>query len=84
MKLTKNDIKQKRAELAEKILEIDAARKEKELIESLLADDFRENRDAYEIGIAVVTKSEQLSDNSGGDENKPVQANPVTVEAKAK
>ena len=32
MKLTKNDIKQKRAELAEKILEIDAARKEKELI----------------------------------------------------
>ncbi len=35
-------------------------------------------------GIAVVTKSEQLSDNSGGDENKPVQATPVTVEAKAK
>jgi len=53
MKLTKNDIKQKRAELAEKILEIDAARKEKELIESLLADDFRENRDAYEIGVAT-------------------------------
>ena len=35
-------------------------------------------------GIAVVTKSEQLSDNSGGDENRPVQVNPVTVEAKAK
>ena len=31
-------------------------------------------------GIAVVTKSEQIADNKGDDENKPVQANPVTVE----
>ena len=35
-------------------------------------------------GIAVVTKSEQLADNKGDDENKPVQANPVTVETKVK
>ena len=35
-------------------------------------------------GIAVVTKSEQIADNKGDDENKPVQANPVTVETKVK
>ena len=35
-------------------------------------------------GIAVVTRSEQLADNKGDDENKPVQANPVTVETKVK
>ena len=35
-------------------------------------------------GIAVVTKSEQVADNKGDDENKPVQANPVTVETKVK
>ena len=35
-------------------------------------------------GIAVVTKSEQIADNKGDDENKPVQANPVTVETKIK
>ena len=35
-------------------------------------------------GIAIVTKSEQLADNKGDDENKPVQANPVTVETKVK
>ena len=35
-------------------------------------------------GIAVITKSEQLADNKGDDENKPVQANPVTVETKVK
>ena len=33
-------------------------------------------------GIAVVTKSEQVADNKGDDENKPVQANPVRVETK--
>ena len=31
-------------------------------------------------GIAVVTKSEQVADNKGDDENKPVQANPVSVD----
>ena len=35
-------------------------------------------------GIAVVTKSEQIADNKGDDENKPVQANPVSVETKVK
>ena len=35
-------------------------------------------------GIAIVTKSEQVADNKGDDENKPVQANPVTVETKVK
>ncbi len=35
-------------------------------------------------GIAVVTQSEQLADNTGEDENKPVQVNPVTVETKMK
>ena len=35
-------------------------------------------------GIAIVTKSEQLADNKGDDENKPVQANPVSVETKVK
>ena len=31
-------------------------------------------------GIAVVTKSEQTADNKGDDENRPVQANPVSVD----
>ena len=35
-------------------------------------------------GIAVVTRSEQVADNKGDDENKPVQANPVSVETKVK
>ncbi len=35
-------------------------------------------------GIAIVTQSEQLADNTGEDENKPVQVNPVTVETKMK
>ena len=35
-------------------------------------------------GIAVVTRSKQLADNKGDDENKPVQANPVSVETKVK
>ena len=35
-------------------------------------------------GIAVVTKSEQVADNKGDDENKPTQANPVSVETKVK
>ena len=31
-------------------------------------------------GIAVVTRSEQLADNKGDDENKPTQTNPVRVD----
>ena len=30
-------------------------------------------------GIAVVTQSSQAADNKGDDENRPVQANPVTA-----
>jgi hypothetical protein len=35
-------------------------------------------------GIAVVTKSEQVADNKGDDDNKPVQANPVSVKVPIK
>ena len=35
-------------------------------------------------GIAVVTHSTQDADNKGDDENRPTQANPVSVEAKMK
>ena len=35
-------------------------------------------------GIAVVTKSEQIADNKGDDENKPAQVNPVTVDTRLK
>ena len=35
-------------------------------------------------GIAVVTQSTQDADNRGDDENKPIQANPVTVKVPIK
>ena len=35
-------------------------------------------------GIAVVTHSTQDADNKGDDENKPTQANPISVETKVK
>ena len=35
-------------------------------------------------GVAVVTHSTQDADNKGDDENRPTQANPVSVEAKVK
>ena len=35
-------------------------------------------------GIAVITQSRQDADNRGDDENKPTQANPVTVEVPIK
>ena len=35
-------------------------------------------------GIAVVTQSTQDADNRGDDENKPTQANPVSVKAAVK
>ena len=35
-------------------------------------------------GIAIVTHSTQDADNKGDDENRPTQANPVSVETKVK
>ena len=35
-------------------------------------------------GIAIVTRSEQTADNKGDDDNKPVQANPVSVDVPIK
>ena len=35
-------------------------------------------------GVAVVTHSTQDADNKGNDENRPTQANPVSVETKVK
>ena len=35
-------------------------------------------------GVAVVTHSPQDADNKGDDENRPTQANPVSVETKVK
>ena len=35
-------------------------------------------------GVAVVTHSTQDADNKGDDENRPAQANPVSVETKVK
>ena len=35
-------------------------------------------------GIAIVTQSTQDADNKGDDENKPVQANPVSVDVPIK
>ena len=35
-------------------------------------------------GIAIITKSTQNEDASGGDTNVPTQANPVTVDTKLK
>ena len=35
-------------------------------------------------GIAIVTQSEQTADNTGDDDNTPVQANPVSVDVPIK
>ncbi len=35
-------------------------------------------------GIAIVTQSELTADNTGDDENKPAQANPVSVDVPIK
>ena len=56
MKLTKSDIRQKRAELVEVLLKIEKLKADKTSLEKTL----------------------------GADENKPVQANPVSVETKVK
>ena len=51
MKLTKNDIRETRAKLVEKLLEIEKCKKEKDAFEAILDEDFKNNRDAYEAGV---------------------------------
>lgn len=51
MKLTKNDIRETRAKLVEKLLEIEKCKKEKDAFEAILDEDFKKNRDAYEAGV---------------------------------
>jgi uncharacterized protein (DUF1697 family) len=53
MKMTKNDIKQKRAELVEVLLKIEKLKTEKSSIEKNLAVDFEQNETAYRNGIAT-------------------------------
>ena len=53
MKLTKNDIKQKRAELVEVLLKIEKLKNEKSSIEKTLAVDFEQNETAYRNGITT-------------------------------
>ena len=53
MKMTKNDIKQKRAELVEVLLKIEKLKTEKSSIEKTLAVDFEQNETAYRNGIAT-------------------------------
>ena len=53
MKLTKNDIKQKRAELVEVLLKIEKLKNDKSSIEKTLAVDFEQNETAYRNGITT-------------------------------
>ena len=53
MKLTKNDIRQKRAELVEVLLKIEKLKNDKSSIEKTLAVDFEQNEAAYRNGIAT-------------------------------
>ena len=53
MKLTKNDIKQKRAELVEVLLKIEKLKNDKASIEKTLVADFEQNETAYRNGIAT-------------------------------
>ena len=53
MKLTKTDIKQKRAELVEVLLKIEKLKADKTSIEKTLAVDFEQNEAAYRNGIAT-------------------------------
>ena len=53
MKMTKNDIKQKRAELVEVLLRIEKLKADKTSIEKTLAVDFEQNETAYRNGIAT-------------------------------
>ena len=50
MKLTKNDIKQKRAELVEVLLKIEKLKADKTSLEKTLSADFEQNEAAYRNG----------------------------------
>ena len=53
MKLTKNDIRQKRAELVEVLLKIEKLKNDKTSLEKTLDADFEQNEAAYRNGIAT-------------------------------
>ena len=53
MKLTKNDIRQKRAELVEVLLKIEKLKNDKASIEKTLSVDFEQNETAYRNGVAT-------------------------------
>ena len=53
MKLTKNDIRQKRAELVEVLLKIEKLKNDKTSLEKTLDTDFEQNEAAYRNGIAT-------------------------------
>ena len=53
MKLTKNDIKQKRSELVEVLLKIEKLKNDKTSIEKTLDADFEQNEAAYRNGVAT-------------------------------
>ena len=53
MKLTKNDIRQKRAELVEVLLKIEKLKNDKASIEKTLSVDFEQNEAAYRNGVAT-------------------------------
>ena len=53
MKLTRNDIKQKRAALVEVLLKIEKLKDEKTSLEKTLNTDFEQNEAAYRNGIAT-------------------------------
>ena len=53
MKLTKNDIKQKRAELVEVLLKIEKLKDDKTSLEKTLNADFEQNEAAYRNGVAT-------------------------------
>ena len=53
MKLTKADIKQKRAELVDVLIKMDKLKNEKTSLEKTLDDDFKKNEAAYREGIVT-------------------------------
>ena len=53
MKLTKNDIKQKRAELVEVLLKIEKLKNDKASIEKTLAVDFEQRETEYRNGVTT-------------------------------
>ena len=53
MKLTRNDIKQKRAELVDVLLRIEKLKNDKTSLEKTLDADFEQNEIAYRNGIAT-------------------------------